>query len=1009
MRLPGSKAETPAPSADFSKSENNGLQVGQNFGTMEASFYSDSIRGINIAAGASVFMGEHKTVEDKLLEILIAGDSKDRIDIAQAARGTCEWIFHSTPFRNWTRDDSLETGPLYIQGTPGSGKSVLLKFFIKEVEKRLRIGSPSLSSPVDEDPPAELGVPGKTIAVACFCDDRSEHRRSPIWILRTLLYRLIQKNRKLVKHVQKHIPNVEDLDAMGSDLDEFQSPDILQKILEELIPDPEVEVVYFVIDGLDQCGPYLPAVVRLVNELSTKMNSEARKQGQQFSLRCIISDRGSQIVRDKILPKNIIDMPTENKRDIDEVTDFRVKGIQEYRNFSESIRETLADLLKQKSNGMFMWLSLVLDDLGTWEGVWTETRVKEKLCSIPLDVATFYKSMLERQPRDSVKRLQMLLMWVYFACRPITLQELEVILILQDEKEYTGLKIPDEDIEALRRNLEGNWGALFAVRDNFVHLSHQSVKDFLGDVFSDEGVKNYPKYGINQADAHRQIASTCLTYLQLEEVQGREVPSPPVNGEGKIDESQLMAVRQAYLDGFPFLQYSVEFVGHHLRGSQIEEEADVKGMEEFFAVNSTALSSWVRAYDLLKRWTTGKYSGFSSSTSLLFVAARLNLPWLAQKSTTWVTYASLPTAICAPDSSGWSAIHIAADSEAVGMVSWLLKNGALVDVETLGLPHLGRTALHFAASKRSESGPQMVQELLKGGAKANVQTRQGGNTPLHYAIDGRSVKTVRALLDSGADVNLASRSGLTALHKAAAIPGLEEIVEVLLENGADPNKKTSVGAVSAARGLASLKASRSLWNTYYAVNTSHTALHIAAKVADTERTVEVLLKKEADPNSRDSSGRTPLHIAVVGIKPEPIIKLLIEHGADVNLRDTDGKSPLLVLLIAICLQAQHQPQLLNDDHASQERMIMMLLSAGADPLAEGNDKQSPLSYATQGKLQWASDLLVRSSNRGVAPKAGDASDQKGVEEEESQSEQKVSKKGILETQASRWLPKRTRW
>jgi hypothetical protein len=49
--------QAPAPSADFSKSENNGLQIGQNFGTMEASFYSDSIRGINIAAGASVFMG----------------------------------------------------------------------------------------------------------------------------------------------------------------------------------------------------------------------------------------------------------------------------------------------------------------------------------------------------------------------------------------------------------------------------------------------------------------------------------------------------------------------------------------------------------------------------------------------------------------------------------------------------------------------------------------------------------------------------------------------------------------------------------------------------------------------------------------------------------------------------------------------------------------------------------------------------------------------------------------
>lgn len=31
--------------------------MGQNYGNLEASFYSDSIQGINIAAGASVYMG----------------------------------------------------------------------------------------------------------------------------------------------------------------------------------------------------------------------------------------------------------------------------------------------------------------------------------------------------------------------------------------------------------------------------------------------------------------------------------------------------------------------------------------------------------------------------------------------------------------------------------------------------------------------------------------------------------------------------------------------------------------------------------------------------------------------------------------------------------------------------------------------------------------------------------------------------------------------------------------
>lgn len=351
------------------------------------------------------------------------------------------------------------------------------------------------------------------------------------------------------------------------------------------------------------------------------------------------------------------------------------------------------------------------------------------------------------------------------------------------------------------------------------------------------------------------------------------------------------------------------------------------------------------------------------------MSARLNLPWLADRATTWnISTRSLPSTINAPDMSGWSAIHIAADSEAVEMVEWLVKNGAFVDAETMGFSRAGRTALHFAAAKSSEAGPQIVKELLKGHAKATLQTRLGGNTPLHYAIDGHSIETVESLLSFSADPNVTNNSGITALHKAAAVPGLEAIVEALLKGGADPNQKTSLSTVSAARGLTALKVSdtKAWMQTYYAVNTSQTAVHIAAKVKDSERTIEVLLKRGVDPNCRDSAGRTPLHVAVVGMDPEVNTKLLIKFGADVNAQDRDGKTPLLLFLQAIGtidakLQADNKTHLLPKfgDQASRERTVDLLLSAGANPSAEGNDRQSPISYATQAQLQWALDRLTQ--------------------------------------------------
>jgi cytohesin len=69
-----------------------------------------------------------------------------------------------------------------------------------------------------------------------------------------------------------------------------------------------------------------------------------------------------------------------------------------------------------------------------------------------------------------------------------------------------------------------------------------------------------------------------------------------------------------------------------------------------------------------------------------------------------------------------------------------------------------------------------------------------------------------------------------------------------------------------------------------------TDLHKAAYEGDAER-VKELLKKGANPNTKDKKGRTPLHEAAQWGRLD-VVELLLVRGADPTVKDKDGRTPL---------------------------------------------------------------------------------------------------------------------
>jgi ankyrin repeat protein len=77
-------------------------------------------------------------------------------------------------------------------------------------------------------------------------------------------------------------------------------------------------------------------------------------------------------------------------------------------------------------------------------------------------------------------------------------------------------------------------------------------------------------------------------------------------------------------------------------------------------------------------------------------------------------------------------------------------------------------------------------------AGADVNTKIGEETPLHFAALFGHTKVAELLITKGADVNAKDEGGYTPLHQAAH-GGRKEVVELLIAKGANVNAKNKIG------------------------------------------------------------------------------------------------------------------------------------------------------------------------------------------------------------------------
>jgi ankyrin repeat protein len=233
---------------------------------------------------------------------------------------------------------------------------------------------------------------------------------------------------------------------------------------------------------------------------------------------------------------------------------------------------------------------------------------------------------------------------------------------------------------------------------------------------------------------------------------------------------------------------------------------------------------------------------------------------------------------------------------------------------------IGEPALILAIRETDSDIPRQL--LAKGASTATPSVR--GYTPLMEAAQRGSATLVDLLLRTGADPRVALEQGTSAADIARRF-GFDGLATRLRKAGAPSlDRRASGGRFTAPGALAPALANES--------SSTRPPLIEAARRGDAEL-VGRLITSGAKVDQRDADGETALHRAAEGGYADAVQKLLAA-GAKVDAPGQDSATPLMGAMAS--------------EAAGSERVVELLLAAGADVHQRDHSGAGVIEYAARG-------------------------------------------------------------
>ncbi|KAH7202858.1 uncharacterized protein BKA55DRAFT_531394 [Fusarium redolens] len=450
------------------------------------------------------------------------------------ANDTCEWLLEDLKYQKWLNDPR---GLFWIKGSPGTGKSVLLKFAADTMNRRKT---------------------GELVVSFFFYGRGTPLQRTPLGMFHALLNSLLRSFPTYLIELTRRFQDQQQRYGSYEQKNGWRwNEKELEKLLSKLLLEgtKEQPVVIFV-DALDECGEE-----HAKHLLTYFKGITVDAESGQSMVRICFSSRHFPVLSLETMSGVYVE--ERNDKDIRLVVEDRLQDIR-----PDERRRQLENEILLKAHGGFHWAilitSMILDEDAS--GARTEDLLR-MISTTPPELNELYDHILKGATKDMQAEITKLFQWVLFAERPLCAQELREALAT--DKDMTCATIGE-----LRSH--GYWSDTVAQFESRVrHISrglvefqtrdaweqyepegeewnreaqfiHQSAADFVLERFL-----HMANTGPNAQSAigagHYGISRSCLRYLTLKEI---------LEGDN-LDRGQLTTK-------FPLLHYGVSFLFYHV-------------------------------------------------------------------------------------------------------------------------------------------------------------------------------------------------------------------------------------------------------------------------------------------------------------------------------------------------------------------------------------------------------------------------------------------------------------